>query len=335
MTQFKLSVKKILSLSALILCGSSIGTANSAAAETEATGTSCGGKHFTGFSHYYHDRFHGRRTASGQAHDKFKFTAAHRTLPFGTHLEVTNKRNGKKCIVTVNDRGPFTKSVCLDLSKAAAQKLNFHGGKLPIECRIVEPKVAALFLKQQAMEAADSAAMPKEETAVAAKPAPTTVAAKPAAAVKQTVLAAEPVPMIIVQSKPAEPVPATIAEKPATPATTVAAKPSVPVTQRPTSIASITSKAPTDSPNAMAVAKPAPKAVPSSPEVPAISESTFLLVINDTLEAEVEQTSAARTPAASMTDAVDFERGGASPNRKGALHAPASKLADIKNDPTL
>jgi len=68
---------------------------------------------------YYADKFHGRRTASGQIFDNKKFTAAHKTLPFGTRLKVTNEANGKSVEVVVIDRGPFTKGRELDISKAA------------------------------------------------------------------------------------------------------------------------------------------------------------------------------------------------------------------------
>jgi len=68
---------------------------------------------------YYADKFHGRRTASGKIFDNQKFTAAHKTLPFGTRLKVTNQANGKSVEVIVIDRGPFTKGRELDLSKAA------------------------------------------------------------------------------------------------------------------------------------------------------------------------------------------------------------------------
>jgi len=68
---------------------------------------------------YYADKFHGRRTASGKIFDNKKFTAAHKTLPFGTRLKVTNQANGKSVEVIVIDRGPFTKGRELDLSKAA------------------------------------------------------------------------------------------------------------------------------------------------------------------------------------------------------------------------
>lgn len=68
---------------------------------------------------YYADKFHGRKTASGQIFDNKKFTAAHKKFPFGTRLKVTNEANGKSVEVIVNDRGPFTKGRELDLSKAA------------------------------------------------------------------------------------------------------------------------------------------------------------------------------------------------------------------------
>lgn len=68
---------------------------------------------------YYHDRFNGRRTASGTKFDNNAYTAAHRKLPFGTKLKVTNPQNGKSVMVTVTDRGPFTRGRELDLTKRA------------------------------------------------------------------------------------------------------------------------------------------------------------------------------------------------------------------------
>ncbi|MBK7866021.1 MAG: septal ring lytic transglycosylase RlpA family protein [Ignavibacteriales bacterium] len=68
--------------------------------------------------------FHGRKTASGAIFDQEQFTAAHRTLPFGTILRVTNISNGKSVIVTVTDRGPGHYSLELDLSKAAARSID-------------------------------------------------------------------------------------------------------------------------------------------------------------------------------------------------------------------
>jgi rare lipoprotein A len=64
-------------------------------------------------------------TASGERMNPAALTAAHRTLPFGTKLKVVNKRNGKTVVVRINDRGPFIKGRVIDLSRAAAQKLDF------------------------------------------------------------------------------------------------------------------------------------------------------------------------------------------------------------------
>lgn len=68
---------------------------------------------------YYADRFHGRRTASGRVYDKNKLTAAHKSLPFGTKIRVTNLANGKSVIVEVIDRGPFVRGREIDLSRKA------------------------------------------------------------------------------------------------------------------------------------------------------------------------------------------------------------------------
>lgn len=84
-------------------------------------------KIFAGLASFYADKFHGRCTASGERFDQSKFTCAHKYLPFGTRLLVKNAHNGKVCIVTVNDRGPYSKNRVLDLSRAAALKLGITG----------------------------------------------------------------------------------------------------------------------------------------------------------------------------------------------------------------
>jgi rare lipoprotein A len=66
-------------------------------------------------------------TASGEAYSPTKLTAAHRTLPFGTMVRVTNLANGRTTVVRINDRGPFIKNRVIDLSQAAAQQLQFSG----------------------------------------------------------------------------------------------------------------------------------------------------------------------------------------------------------------
>lgn len=78
-----------------------------------------------GSASYYHDSLAGRKTANGERYNPRAMTAAHRTLPFGTRLKVTNLANGRSVFVTVNDRGPYAKGRILDLSRAAAEKLGF------------------------------------------------------------------------------------------------------------------------------------------------------------------------------------------------------------------
>lgn len=77
----------------------------------------------TGRASFYGFRFEGRPTANGESFDPQAMTAAHRTLPFGTHVRVTNVTNGRSVDVRINDRGPFTKGRIIDLSRGAAEKL--------------------------------------------------------------------------------------------------------------------------------------------------------------------------------------------------------------------
>ncbi len=76
-----------------------------------------------GKASYYADKFHGRLTSNGEVFHQDSLTCAHRTLPFGTYLRVTNRNNGRSVIVRVNDRGPFIAGREVDLSKAAATQL--------------------------------------------------------------------------------------------------------------------------------------------------------------------------------------------------------------------
>ncbi|MBQ8014476.1 MAG: septal ring lytic transglycosylase RlpA family protein [Treponema sp.] len=73
---------------------------------------------------YYGEKFHGHKTASGETFDMHAMTCAHKTLSFGTLLRVTNLSNNKSVVVRVNDRGPFVKDREIDVSKAAAEKLD-------------------------------------------------------------------------------------------------------------------------------------------------------------------------------------------------------------------
>ncbi|MDT0294226.1 septal ring lytic transglycosylase RlpA family protein [Mesonia ostreae] len=81
----------------------------------------------TGKASFYADKFEGRRTASGVKYHHNKPTAAHRHLPFGTKVRVTNLANNKTTVVEINDRGPFVSGRIIDLSKSSAQKLGYIG----------------------------------------------------------------------------------------------------------------------------------------------------------------------------------------------------------------
>lgn len=90
---------------------------------------------------YYSNKLHGRLTASGMRYDKDSLTCAHRTLPFGTRIKVTNTRNMKDVIVTVTDRGPHNKRFLIDLSYAAAKELDIiKMGVCPVELVIINPE---------------------------------------------------------------------------------------------------------------------------------------------------------------------------------------------------
>lgn len=78
-----------------------------------------------GKASYYADKFEGRLTASGEKYKHSKLTAAHKVLPFGTIVKVTNEKNGRSVEVKINDRGPFVEGRIIDLSKSAAEKLDF------------------------------------------------------------------------------------------------------------------------------------------------------------------------------------------------------------------
>lgn len=82
------------------------------------------GQVLAGECSYYGKKFHGRQTANGEIYDMYKMTAAHKRLPFGTILEIENIANGKKIRVRINDRGPFKPGRIIDLSFAAAKKLD-------------------------------------------------------------------------------------------------------------------------------------------------------------------------------------------------------------------
>ena len=91
---------------------------------------------------YYHDKFNGRKTASGMRFDNSKYTAAHKKLPFGTVVKVTNEVNGKFVIVQITDRGPFSKAREIDLTRKAFMDLadNKRAGVIVVSLEVIDSK---------------------------------------------------------------------------------------------------------------------------------------------------------------------------------------------------
>ena len=116
---------------------------------------------------YYGEAFQGRPTSSGEIFDMYAMTAAHKTLPFGTMLEVTNLENGNSVVVRVNDRGPFVADREIDLSQGAAEKLGM------ITAGVARVSISILSEPGKETEAAPAGLPENEEVpAVAAAPRP-------------------------------------------------------------------------------------------------------------------------------------------------------------------
>jgi len=134
-----------------------------------------------GTASWYGTKFHGRRTSSGESYDMFAMTAAHKTLPLPTYASVTNLKNGKQIIVKINDRGPFVGDRIIDLSYAAAYKLDIiKTGTGFVEVRALDPSIPTQLNDNQVIAAAplqagdDIALNAVPITAPPAAPAPTT-----------------------------------------------------------------------------------------------------------------------------------------------------------------
>lgn len=333
MTRLPIFVIRFISSSAIVCSLALLSTTSGALAKSAAPA----GHTFSGYSHHYADRFHGKRTASGQAHDKFKLTAAHRTLPFGTHLHVTNERNGKSCVVVVNDRGPFgSQSLVLDVSKAAAHKLGFPGGgKIPVTCKVIDPKAGAMALKE----------LEPDRLAIAEKIAGKTAPALDVNQEQNKIAKSEPTIEKPVVNKPQSKV--EIAAKPqAVSATThvassqTASQPNAnsrAVTPPKVEIASkpLPERTTAHQMIAHATMPPAAHVKPAAPEAP--TNGTFLLVINDALESEPSLKTAEYSPAkghhshSSYAPTVFMKVDEAATGKSGDKnHAPAQSIADNK-----
>lgn len=105
----------------------------------------------TGLGTYYADKYHGRPTASGELYDKYKFSAAHRTLGFGTMVRVTRLDNGRSVVVKVNDRGPFSEGRIIDVSRVAAEQLDMiRDGEVQVRIEVVPGASAGSSTSSQA-----------------------------------------------------------------------------------------------------------------------------------------------------------------------------------------
>jgi rare lipoprotein A len=108
----------------------------------------------TGLASWYGARHHGKRTASGEIFDQNKFTAAHRTLPWGSIVKITNLDNGKSVKVRINDRGPFKRGRIIDLSRAAAKALGMlQSGVGPVQMELLSRREMSNDLVSQNSQA--------------------------------------------------------------------------------------------------------------------------------------------------------------------------------------
>jgi len=122
-------------------CGaSSSGATADAGIPADAAPDAGTGTVLTGRASWYGGKFHGRKTASGERFDKNRLTAAHRTLPFGTRVRVTNLENSRSVVVRINDRGPFgRRKRIIDLSEAAARRLRMiSAGVVRVRVEVLE-----------------------------------------------------------------------------------------------------------------------------------------------------------------------------------------------------
>lgn len=92
-----------------------------------------------GKASYYSNKLHGRKMANGQPYNRHRLSAAHRTLPFGTKVKVTNLQTNKSVKLKITDRGPFVKGRVIDLSEAAAKRLDYlDAGIAPVKVKVVK-----------------------------------------------------------------------------------------------------------------------------------------------------------------------------------------------------
>ncbi len=109
-----------------------------------------------GLASWYGEEEHGKPTSNGETFDMYKMTAAHKTLPLGSTVKVTNRTNGRETVVRINDRGPFVDDRIIDLSFQAAKELDMIGcGVAPVEIEVLSAGSSMLAVNKKSDSAAD------------------------------------------------------------------------------------------------------------------------------------------------------------------------------------
>jgi len=134
-----------------------------------------------GLASWYGRKFHGRRTASGEVYDMYAMTAAHPTLPIPSYARIRNPANGREVLVRVNDRGPFVAGRIVDLSYAAAFKLDLLRAVAPVELERITFDEIRAGTWRGGVRVADAGPSPAPAVAAAALPSPTPMAPTPPA----------------------------------------------------------------------------------------------------------------------------------------------------------
>ncbi len=130
---------KMLRISKGFLCVLILFTSLEYSSATEKRDSNWVGYTASGKASYYAMKFQSKKTASGDLYDKAKKTAAHKKLPFGTKVKVTNIKNSKSVIVKINDRGPFVKGRIIDLSGSAFSSIaNIDDGVINVKIKVIK-----------------------------------------------------------------------------------------------------------------------------------------------------------------------------------------------------
>ncbi|OIN27978.1 septal ring lytic transglycosylase RlpA family protein [Vibrio barjaei] len=137
--QFPISLKKINFIFAALMFSFLAGCSSTTSIDSSKTRSYAKSHELVGQASWYGNKYHGRRTASGERYNMRAYTAAHKTLPFGTIVRVTNTANGKTVDVKINDRGPFVKGRIIDLSRKSFEQIGeISKGIAPVKIEIID-----------------------------------------------------------------------------------------------------------------------------------------------------------------------------------------------------